>query len=87
MTVIAQRELRNNISEVLRRAENGERLTITVAGRPVAELGPPRRVSRSASASDLQDILDSTPVDPEWSGELTQARASEAAQARAPWQH
>ena len=40
MSDIAQKELRNNIGEVLRRAEAGETLTVTVAGRPVAELGP-----------------------------------------------
>jgi prevent-host-death family protein len=41
---IAHRELRNRSGEVLRRAEAGEQLTITVGGRPVAQLGPvPRR--------------------------------------------
>jgi prevent-host-death family protein len=40
MASIPQKELRNNVGEVLRRAEAGERLTITVAGRPVAQLGP-----------------------------------------------
>lgn len=40
MRVIAQKELRNDISAVLRRAEGGERFTVTVAGRPVAQLGP-----------------------------------------------
>jgi prevent-host-death family protein len=40
MTTIPQKELRNNVGEVLRRAETGEQFTITVAGRPVAELGP-----------------------------------------------
>lgn len=43
MTTIPQKELRNNIAEVLRRAESGEELTITVSGRPVAVLGPVRR--------------------------------------------
>jgi prevent-host-death family protein len=43
MAVIPQKELRNNVGEVLRRAEAGERFTITVAGRPVAELGPATR--------------------------------------------
>jgi prevent-host-death family protein len=38
--MIPQKELRNNVGQVLRRAEAGERITITVAGRPVAELGP-----------------------------------------------
>ena len=36
MTVIPQKELRNNVGEVLRRAEAGEEFMITVAGRPVA---------------------------------------------------
>jgi prevent-host-death family protein len=43
MPVIPQKELRNNVAEVLRRAEAGEEFTITVAGRPVAQLGPARR--------------------------------------------
>jgi prevent-host-death family protein len=44
MTVatIPQKELRNNVGEVLRRAEAGEEFTVTVAGRPVARLGPVR---------------------------------------------
>jgi prevent-host-death family protein len=40
---IPQKELRNNVGEVLRRAEAGEEFTVTVAGRPVARLGPVRR--------------------------------------------
>ena len=36
MATILQKELRNNVAEVLRRAEVGEELTITVAERPVA---------------------------------------------------
>jgi prevent-host-death family protein len=43
MKTIPQRELRNRIAEVLREAEAGERFTVTVSGRPVAELGPPGR--------------------------------------------
>lgn len=43
MTTIPQKELRNNIGQVLKRAEEGEELTITVAGRPVAQLGPIQR--------------------------------------------
>lgn len=42
MGTIPQRELRNDCASVLRRAEAGERLVITVSGRPVAELGPVR---------------------------------------------
>lgn len=50
MTEIPARELRNDVSAVLRRVEAGERLTITVSGRPVADLVPrdtrPRTMSR-----------------------------------------
>jgi prevent-host-death family protein len=45
MGTIPQKELRNNVGDVLRRAEAGERFTITVSGRPVAELGPTVRRS------------------------------------------
>lgn len=40
MAIIPQKDLRNNVAEILRRAEAGEEITITVAGRPVAQLGP-----------------------------------------------
>jgi prevent-host-death family protein len=43
MATIPQKELRNNVGAVLRRAEAGEEITITVAGRPVAQLGPAGR--------------------------------------------
>ena len=43
MATIPQKELRNQVGEVLRRVEAGETLTITVAGRAVAELGPAHR--------------------------------------------
>lgn len=40
---ISVRDLRNTLSEVLRRVEGGERLTVTVDRRPVAEIVPLRR--------------------------------------------
>ena len=43
MTTIPQKELRNQVGEVLRRVEAGERLIVTVSGRPVAELSPVHR--------------------------------------------
>jgi prevent-host-death family protein len=52
---IPQKELRNNIAEVLRRAEAGEEFTITVAGRPVAQLGPARK-RRWVSGADLARV-------------------------------
>lgn len=82
---IPQRELRNNVSDVLRRAENGERFTITVDGRPVAELGPAVRARRLAAAAQLSQILADNPVDRRWSHDLERLRAGDRAAAREPW--
>lgn len=70
MTTIPQKELRNNVSEVLRRAEAGERLTITVSGRPVAELGPlpGRQWINAAELADLWQL----PRDPGYAELLEQ---------------
>lgn len=55
MGTIQQKELRNDVGAVLRRVEAGERLTVTVAGRPVAELAPLRR-HRWISGPALDEI-------------------------------
>lgn len=55
MASIPQKELRNNVGEVLRRAEAGEELTITVAGRPVARLGPAAK-RRWVSGPELKRV-------------------------------
>lgn len=55
VSTIPQKELRNNVAEVLRRAQAGEQFTITVAGRPVAELGP-TRVRQWVSSTQLADL-------------------------------
>ncbi len=60
MPTIPQKQLRNSVGEVLRRAEAGEEFTITVAGRPVAHLGPARR-RQWVAGPDLQRIWQ-TPV-------------------------
>ncbi len=62
MTTIPQKELRNQVGEVLRRAEAGEQFTITVSGRPVAELGPVR-TRQWVSSTALADLW-VTPPDP-----------------------
>jgi prevent-host-death family protein len=62
MATIPQKELRNNIGEILRRAEAGEEFTITVSGRPVAELGP-TRTRQWVSSDELADLW-KLPADP-----------------------
>jgi len=72
--VIPQKELRNNVGEVLRCAEAGEEFTVTVAGRPVAHLGPTRarqwvsgadlqRVWETPAPRDLEDDLETFPAE------------------------
>jgi prevent-host-death family protein len=60
VVAIPQKVLRNEIGEILRRAEAGERFTITVAGRPVAELGPTARRSWVSGAA-LKAVFDTPP--------------------------
>lgn len=46
MSIVASRELRNDTAGLLRRVQAGEEMTITMNGRPVAQLTavrPPRR--------------------------------------------
>lgn len=64
MSEVGLREVRQNASDLVRRAQAGERLTITVAGRPAAVLGP---VSPRAwrSWGDLADIF-ALPADVDW---------------------
>ncbi len=55
MESIPQKELRNNVGAVLRRVEAGETVTVTVAGRPVAELAPAAR-RRWVTGRALADV-------------------------------
>jgi prevent-host-death family protein len=60
MATIPQKELRNNIGEILRRAEAGEEITITVQGREVARLGPAHR--RQWVSGPILDAVWQTPA-------------------------
>jgi prevent-host-death family protein len=72
------RELRQHASDLVRRAESGEHLLITVSGRPAAVLGPAERdhwrrydevadVLRPRTDEDWatdRELVDQSPVDP-----------------------
>lgn len=80
--MIPQKELRNNVGEVLRRAEAGEEITITVSGRPVAVLGPlPDKSSPWVKAEDAADIWD-LPADPTYMRDIEQFEG----EIRDPWE-
>jgi prevent-host-death family protein len=82
---IPQRELRNQIGDVLRRAESGERFTITVGGRPVAELGPLPSTHKPAAPGRLAAILAEAPADAAWAKQLRQMREEDLAAAPDTW--
>jgi prevent-host-death family protein len=79
MPEIPQKKLRNEIGEILRRAEAGEKFTITVAGRPVAELGPVRK--RTWVDSSVLEELAKLPVDENLADDLKEFDI----QLRDPW--
>jgi prevent-host-death family protein len=64
MTVIGVRDLRNNLSGFVRRAEDGERFEITVAGRPAAVLAPAEPRRRTITGQELRALGERvTPLD------------------------
>ena len=73
--------MRQNASELVRRAQAGEQVTITVAGRPAAVLGP---VSPRAwrSWDDLADIF-AMPADEDWQRDRDQVDNA----VTDPWPH
>jgi prevent-host-death family protein len=76
---VGLRQLRQNASELVRRAEEGEEITITVAGRPGARLVPAasRAWRRWADVSELF----AGPADPAWNAD----REAIAQEIRDPW--
>lgn len=74
MDVIPQKELRNHIGAILRRVEAGENLTVTVAGRPVAELRPTGR-RRWVSGAVLARVWQGPPPH-ELEGDLARLNAT-----------
>ncbi|MEY4364726.1 MAG: hypothetical protein RLZZ305_70 [Actinomycetota bacterium] len=53
-TVIGIRDLRASLTTFLRRAQAGERITVTVAGHPVAQVSP---MAGDATGVGLDDLV------------------------------
>ena len=85
MAVIPQGKLRNEIGAVLRRAERGERFTVTVAGRPVAELGPLPGARALAAPERLTAVLAEAAPDPAFAADLRRMRKEDEETVRDPW--
>lgn len=79
METVGLRELRQNASDLIRRVEEGEEITITVAGRPGARLVP--ATPRAWRAwTDVAELF-SGPPDPSWDVD----RDEVAHDVRDPW--
>jgi prevent-host-death family protein len=74
---IPQRELRNNVSEILRAAEAGETFTVTVRGRPVARVVPANLDAQPRVDVDRATVMRilAEPVDADLAAELDAAEA------------
>jgi prevent-host-death family protein len=87
MTDIALRDLRNNTSEVLRRVEAGEELTVTVSGRPVADLVPRRQRKQYFSAEEYLAMRDDDDLaDPGLLDDLRELLADDTDDIEDPWE-
>ena len=64
MTVVASRDLRNHTAEVLNKVADGEEVTVTVYGRPVAVITRPRSARpTSFRKQEFVAFLDDTAAD------------------------
>jgi prevent-host-death family protein len=81
---IPQRELRNNIGEVLREVEAGARIRVTVRGRVVAELVPVEPRQTWAPWESVERIRIEAPLDSGLRAEI--AAALGESRADDPWE-
>lgn len=60
---IPQRELRNDVSRVLKEVAEGKRFRVTVNGRPVADLVPVSEPRTFVARHELEQLLREAPLD------------------------
>lgn len=60
---IPQRELRNDISRILKEVAEGKSLRVTVKGRPVADLIPVSEGRRFVPRAEVERLLREAPLD------------------------
>jgi prevent-host-death family protein len=73
---IPQRELRNDITRVLREVAEGKTVRVTVNGRPVADLIPVSQSRRFVARADFELILRESPLDRDFAKDVQAALSS-----------
>lgn len=86
MVDVAARDLRNNTAAVLRRVQDGEDVTITVHGRPVARVVPIGDERRWMSAAEVVDILMHHQADPGLRADLAELAGETTDDLADPWE-
>lgn len=81
MDTIGVRELRQHASEILREVEAGQTKTVTLQGRPVAEIIPIK--AATWTTWDRISRVFGSPTDPTWEAERRIALADELTD---PWE-
>jgi prevent-host-death family protein len=71
MKTITQRDLRNRSGQLLREAERGEQILITVEGHPVALLGPCAR-RQWVPRAEVVRLIGSIPADPSFFDDIAE---------------
>jgi prevent-host-death family protein len=70
---VSARDLRNHTASILRRAEAGERMQVTVSRRPVAQLGPLERAAWTSGPA-MERVLREASADAELLDDLAVLR-------------
>lgn len=86
MAEIPVRELRNDPSGVLRRVEDGERFTVTVSGRPVAQLVPIPRRRRLIPWDEFRAMMADSGADPGLLDDLRELMPETTDDTEDPWE-
>ena len=88
MAEVPSRELRNNTAAVLRRVQDGEEITITVRGKPVAEVVPigSRRAGGLSGAELIRRLRDLPgEPDPTFAADMDRIRGEYTDEDPLPW--
>jgi prevent-host-death family protein len=80
------RDLRNDPSGVLRRVEGGERFTVTVSGRPVAQLIPLPRRQRFISWEGFRGMMADSAADAGLLDDLRELASETTDDVEDPWE-